>query len=172
MLALLSLVSEFLLLDCQFLTLRYPAKERTFSHTAAEDNSKFDSPWRREGPLPDLPHSRDSSRRKFEGAPERLPSVSETVDDWRSQRPSRLPEPEAPKRKGSGFTNGESSIADKEEVWTIGSKFKPSSTEEGPGSRFGSLRAKAETAHSAADEGDWRSTARPRPGTRGNISRE
>jgi len=148
-----------------------PPKERSFGHAGTEDSSKFDNPWRRDGPLPDLPHSKEPSRRKFDGAPERLPSVSENVNDWRSQRSQKLPEPEAPKRKGSGLLGGESSAADKEEVWSIGSKFKPSSTEEGQGSRFGSLRAaKVETTQSPADEGDWRSAARLKPSTRSNVS--
>jgi len=147
-----------------------PPKERPSNHTTSEDSSKFDNPWRREGPLPDLPHSRDSSRRKGEGAPERLPSVSDNVNDWRSQRSSKALEPEVPKRKGSGFLNTENASADKEDTWTIGSKFKPSSTEEGAGSRFGSLRGKSETTHSAADEGDWRSAPRTRPSARSNVS--
>ncbi|KAF5345668.1 hypothetical protein D9756_011574 [Leucocoprinus leucothites] len=138
-----------------------PPKERSFGHGSSEDNSKFDNPWRREGPLPDLPNAREPPRRKFEGTSERLPSVSDSVNDWRSQRAPKLPEPEIPKRQGSGFHNGESA-ADKEEVWAIGSKFKPSSTEEGPGSRFSSLRVK-ESAPSVADEGDWRSRTRPSP---------
>ncbi|KXN84556.1 putative RNA-binding protein sce3 [Leucoagaricus sp. SymC.cos] len=145
-----------------------PPKERGFSHTSSEDNSKFDSPWRREGPLPDLPHARDPTRRKFEGATEKTPSVSDAVNDWRSQRPSKLQEPEIPKRKGSGFFNEEPSTVDKEETWTMGSKFKPSA-DEGLGNRFGSLRAKPDAAPSPADEGDWRSSARPRP-TRSNVS--
>jgi translation initiation factor 4B len=147
-----------------------PAKERTFSHATPEDNSKFDNPWRREGPLPDLPQSRDAPRRKFEGAPERLPSLSETANDWRSQRPPKASEPEMPKRKGSGFLNTESSAADKEDVWVIGSKYKPSANEEGLGSKFGSARSKSEATPSAADEGDWRSSVRPRP-PRNNVSR-
>ncbi|KAJ3557950.1 hypothetical protein NP233_g11609 [Leucocoprinus birnbaumii] len=137
-----------------------PPKERSFGHGGAEDSSKFDNPWRREGPLPDLPNAREP-RRKFEGAPDKLSSASESVSDWRSQRAPKLPEPEVPRRKGSGFFNGESA-ADKDEVWTMGSKFKPSSTDEGPGSRFGSLRVKQESVPSAADEGDWR-RSRPSP---------
>lgn len=148
----------------------FSAKERSFGHPASEDSAKFDSPWRREGPLPDLPSTRDPTRRKFEGASERVAGASETVNDWRSSRPARFTEPEVPKRKGSGFLSGESS-ADKEEVWTIGSKFKPS-TEEAPGSRFGSLRVKPDVAPSPTGEGDWRSSARSRPAARSNVSRK
>jgi len=92
------------------------------------------------------------------------------VNDWRSQRSSKVSESEVPKRKGSGFLNPESSNADKEDTWTIGSKFKPSSTEEGLSSKFGGQRAKSETTHSAADEGDWRSAPRTRPPARSNVS--
>lgn len=136
-----------------------PPKERSFGHGPSEDNAKFDTPWRRDGPLPDLPNARDQSRRKYEGAPERLPSVSDSVNDWRSQRATKPPGSKIPERKGSGFLNGESP-ADKEEVWSVGSKFKLSSVEERPGVR---LRTKAETSSSPADEGDWRSRTRPSP---------
>ncbi|XP_006459198.1 hypothetical protein AGABI2DRAFT_65545, partial [Agaricus bisporus var. bisporus H97] len=146
-----------------------PPKERAFSHATSEDSAKFDNPWRRDGPLPDLPQSRDAPRRKFEGAQERLPSLSETADDWRSQRLSKPSEPEMPKRKGSSFVTTESSVADKEDVWVIGSKFKPSTNEEGPGSRFSSVRSKSEATQSVADEGDWRSAPRSKS-TRNNVS--
>jgi translation initiation factor 4B len=147
-----------------------PAKERTFGHATSEDSAKFDNPWRREGPLPDPPQSRDAPRRKFEGAPERLSSLSETANDWRSQRPLKTSEPDIPKRKGSGFPSAEGSATGKEDAWAIGSKFKPSANEDGPGSKFGSTRSKNEAASAAADDGDWRSAARSRP-TRTNVSR-
>ena len=135
------------------------AKERSFGHGPPEDNTKFDIPWRRDGPLPDLPNARDQLRRKYEGAPEKMPSASDSVNDWRSQRATKLPDAKMPERKGSGFSNGES-VADKEEVWSIGSKFKPSPTptEERPGAKF---RAKADTFSFLAEEGDWRSRTRP-----------
>jgi translation initiation factor 4B len=67
--------------------------------------------------------------------------------------------------------------ADKEEVWTIGSKFKPTlngSNEELP-SKFTSHRAKGDmgpTKESAFDEIDWRSTARTQKiSARSNVSR-
>ncbi|KAA1467401.1 hypothetical protein DENSPDRAFT_900762 [Dentipellis sp. KUC8613] len=135
------------------------------------DDAKFDSPWRRDGPLPDLP-GRDSSRRRFDGPPgERAPppvSVSDNASDWRSSRPSRaIPEPEPPRRKGSNFFGASDgpSAADKEETWSIGGKFKPSANgEDGPGSRFGSRRggdmAPPKDA-SPAGESDWRSGPRP-----------
>lgn len=158
------------------LFLFHPAKERLSSYNTSEDSSKFDNPWRRDGPLPDLPNSRDLPRRKGEGQgqgpPERLSNISDGVNDWRSQRSSKVLEPEVPKRKGSGFLNPESSNADKGDTWTIGSKFKPSSTEEGQGSKFGGPRAKPETTHSAADEGDWRGAPRTRPAARSNASRK
>ncbi|KAG6861251.1 hypothetical protein C0995_002373 [Termitomyces sp. Mi166 len=124
-----------------------------------EDDSKFDSPWRREGPLPDVP------RRRYDGPPsgdrERLPSVAEGVNDWRSSRPSRaaIPDDLPPTRRRSGFStpDGQPSPADQAETWVRGSKFTaaPSAPEE----RFGSLRGKGDMGppkESPADEADWR----------------
>ena len=68
-------------------------------------------------------------------------------------------------------------VADKEDVWTIGSKFKPStngSTEEAP-NRFGSTRVKGDMGppkEPLNDEGDWRSSARTKQPARTSISRE
>lgn len=147
-----------------------PPKERGGFGGGFEDDSKFDNPWRRDGPLPDLPNSRDSSRRRFDGPPpdRQLSSVSEGASDWRSTRPARQSE-EAPqfKRKGSGFLppDAQAGAADKDEVWTIGGKFKPAAPgpDETPGSRFGSLRGKGDMGPPKdTDEGDWRS-ARPKP---------
>ena len=68
--------------------------------------------------------------------------------------------------------------ADKEEVWTIGSKFKPAangSNEELP-NKFTSHRAKGDMGppkESAVDESDWRSTARTQKiSARSNVSRK
>jgi len=157
-----------------------PPKERSGFGGQADDNAKFDNPWRRDGPLPDLPASREQSRRRFEGpSSERQQSTtSDGPDDWRSSRPQRAPEPELPafKRKGSGFLNTENntSTADKEEAWTMGSKFKPStnvSAEEAP-SKFGSTRAKGDMGppkELPSDEGDWRSSSR-KPPARSSVS--
>ncbi|KAH9999198.1 hypothetical protein BJV74DRAFT_949882 [Russula compacta] len=114
-----------------------PPKER--AGFGGYDDPKFSGEWRRQGPLPDL-DSRDSSRRRYDGPPsDRQPpphSVSDTSSDWRSNRPSRAPPaPEseaAPRRKTSAFLSDGGGAADKEETWTIGSKFKPSE-DEGPG---------------------------------------
>ncbi|KAH7912305.1 hypothetical protein BJ138DRAFT_1148629 [Hygrophoropsis aurantiaca] len=131
-----------------------------------DDDTKFDGSWRREGPVSTLGNSRDGSRRRLDGPPpgERAPpSVSDEVSQWRSSKP-RIVEPEAPsfKRKTSGFSDGQSGIADKEDTWTLGSKFKP--TEDAP-SRFGSARGRHDSLQNkepiVSDEGDWRST-RPR----------
>jgi translation initiation factor 4B len=142
------------------------AKERSgFSGSHFEDESKFSGNWRRDGPPPNLQDARDSSRRRFDGPPgDRMPpppSVSDDVNDWRSSKPlAKIPEPEAPsyKRRGSGFSTPEGpSVADTEEKWALGSKFKPS---EDPPSRFGSLRGSHDSQHARdvpAEEGDWRS---------------
>ncbi|EAU85647.1 hypothetical protein CC1G_10919 [Coprinopsis cinerea okayama7 len=140
-----------------------PPKERSgFGGHGHEDDSKFDSPWRRDGPLPDLP---GQGRRRFDPqSAERAPSITDTVSDWRSSRP-RATEPDTGgfRRKGSG-NFGSESAADKEETWSIGSRFKPSTgpSEDG-GSRFGSMRSRGDfqPRESPADEGDWRSAARP-----------
>ncbi|KAF8326499.1 hypothetical protein F5887DRAFT_222096 [Amanita rubescens] len=144
-----------------------PPKERN-NIPAIEDGSKFEGPWRRDGPLPDIPE-RESSRRRFDGlsshdrttASDRTTSSDRTTasdhsSDWRSNR-VRAPEPEAPqsKRKGSGFSTAHTSTADKEEIWTIGSKFKPS--DDAQSTRTGNLRTTRET---SADEPDWRSAAK------------
>lgn len=123
---------------------------------AIEDSSKFEGPWRRDGPLPDIPE-RESSRRRFDtvSSHDRTAAVSDQSSDWRSNR-IRAPEPEAPpfKRKGSGFSTSQSGLADKEENWSIGSRFKPSDD-----SRTGNPR----TRETGADELDWRSAVRPGP---------
>jgi len=156
-----------------------PPKERPGFGGAGgvDDDSKFDSPWRRDGPLPDLQDSRDSRRRPSSGD-RNLPSVAEGASDWRSNRPSRAsvhePEPPSYKRKGSGFSTPEGQIgaADKEEVWSKGSKFVPSANAQSD-ERFGSLRGRGDMAppkdHSGED-GDWRSSARSRPGGPSGIS--
>ncbi|KAF8802416.1 hypothetical protein BYT27DRAFT_7196601 [Phlegmacium glaucopus] len=155
-----------------------PPKERSgFGGTTSEDSAKFDNPWRRDGPLPDLPHSRDTSRRRFDTSSNDRPlsTLSEGPEDWRSSRPPRVNESDAPpfKRKGSGTPETQVSPADKEEVWTIGSKFKPAPNglnEELP-SKFGSLRTKGDMGPPKDDESDWRSTARTqKTSARNNIS--
>lgn len=173
----------------------FTAKERG-GFGGAEDDAKFDNPWRRDGPLPDLPNSRDSSRRRFDGPrperEERLPSLAEGPSDWRSaSRPVRATEPEPSsggpvRRKGPGFPalDGQAGAADKEEAWTMGSKFKPApSVDEsanGGGSRFGSLRGRGDMGppgppkEPVVEESDWRSATRPprpTPATRNSTSR-
>ncbi|KAH6913230.1 hypothetical protein BKA70DRAFT_1369887 [Coprinopsis sp. MPI-PUGE-AT-0042] len=134
-----------------------PPKERSGFGGGGDDDGKFDNPWRRDGPLPDLPGR--EGRRRFDSTdrPERTPSVTDGVSDWRSSRPPRAAEPEPPRRK---FTSnfGNEGAADKEESWSKGSRFQPS--EEG-GSRFGGPRQRAEPPPSVADEGDWRGSSRP-----------
>ncbi|KZP27393.1 RNA-binding domain-containing protein, partial [Athelia psychrophila] len=152
-----------------------------------EDEAKFDNPWRRDGPLPDLPGAgdRDRPQRRFDGpgagAP---PSVTEGVDQWRSSRPARAPaspDSEPPRRKGTGFSTpeGQVGMADTEEKWSKGSKFTPSANEDNAGSKFGGgFKGRSEMAPprdppaSSAAEGeiDWRSSSRPRPVTRGSTS--
>ncbi|PBK75482.1 putative citrate synthase [Armillaria solidipes] len=135
-----------------------PPKER--SGFGGGDDGKFDNPWRRDGPLPDLP-SRDSSRRRFDGprSDDRLPSVSESPSDWRSNMPSRPAhsQDDGPvrRRKDPGF-EGSSGAADREDSWTMGSRFKAS---EDTGSRFGSARGRGDMGpprEPVGDDFDWR----------------
>ncbi|KIJ12009.1 hypothetical protein PAXINDRAFT_54322, partial [Paxillus involutus ATCC 200175] len=149
-----------------------PPKEKPgFGGPIVEDDTKFSGNWRRDGPLPSFGDSRESSRRRFEGPPgERAPpptSASDGVNDWRSSRPvAKLPEPEVPGRRrgpGPSTPEGQISAADKEEHWSMGSKFK-ASPEEPVHGKLGSVRGKIDSAHTrdGLDEGDWR--ARKAPG--------
>ncbi|KAJ3818985.1 hypothetical protein F5880DRAFT_1625805 [Lentinula raphanica] len=155
-----------------------PPKER--SSYGGMDDSKFENPWRRDGPLPDLSSSRDSSRRRFDGPrPEPLPSVSEGASDWRSSRPrAPVAEPETPtgsmRKKTMGFASESSGAADRDEVWAKGSKFRPHEEREPavPANRFGSARGRGDMGppkDPAPEESDWRSSSRPRP-VRDNTS--
>ncbi|KAG6853963.1 hypothetical protein C0991_012109 [Blastosporella zonata] len=122
-----------------------------------EDDSKFEGPWRRDGPLPD--QSRDFPRRRFDGPPpdrERLPSVAEGA--WRSTRvsgPDELPPP----RRRSGFStpDGQPSPADQAD-WARGSKFVPAAapSEERYGSIRGPRSDMGPPKEFSADEGSWR----------------
>ncbi|KAJ7039493.1 hypothetical protein C8F04DRAFT_1085469 [Mycena alexandri] len=156
-----------------------PPKERG-AFGGFEDDSKFDNPWRRDGPLPPSSDSRDSSRRRFDGPPagdRSLPSLSEGPSDWRSSRPARTTpldtDTSSYKRKPSGFSTPDgSSPADKEEVWAIGSKFKPAppvADDSGSGSRFGNIRGRSEMPPPKEEESDWRSS-RPKPVSRDSVS--
>lgn len=155
------------------------AKERAgLGGAIPEDDSKFAGSWRREGPLPSLGDSHESSRRRFDGQPgERPPppsSVSDEISDWRSSRPlSKVAEPEAPpaRRKGSGFSLTESQVgaADREENWTIGSRFKPSAPEESVHNKTGSIKGKHES-RDTPDEGDWRTRKAPSGTSREYLS--
>ncbi|KAJ7573873.1 hypothetical protein C8J56DRAFT_980681 [Mycena floridula] len=151
-----------------------PPKERP-GFGAGFDDGKFDNPWRREGPLADLPNSRDSSRRRFDGPPreERLPSLSEGPSDWRSNKP-RAPPPDAEgdgsgsiRRKAPGFVAESAGAADAADTWTMGSKFKasaPPQDEErsGKDGKFGSLRGRGDMGppKEIPEESDWRSSSR------------
>lgn len=158
------------------------AKERTGGGFGYGDDDKFSGNWRRDGPLPEAPGRDGGSRRRYDGLASEAnrESVSEGNENWRSNRPARtLPEADVPpvRRRGSGFSTpheGESSPADAEDKWTIGSKFKagPPAGEGQTGGRFGSTRGKGDMgpppAPSVADESDWR---RPKP-SRNSSSRE
>ncbi len=145
------------------------------------EDPKFSGEWRRQGPLPDL-GSRDSSRRRYDGAPSDRPSaLSDTSGDWRSNRPSRpstAPESEASRRKTSAFVGSDGAgAADREETWTIGGKFKPSE-DDGPGRKPGSYRGRGDMGppssvppESPADN-DWRSGPRPGFSSLSSTSRE
>ncbi|KAF9067201.1 hypothetical protein BDP27DRAFT_1329136 [Rhodocollybia butyracea] len=138
------------------------------------DDSKFDNPWRRDGPLPDVSSSRDSSHRRFDGPrPEPLPSVSEGASEWRSSRVRpAAPEPETPtgsmRKKTIGFGSENSGAADRDEMWAKGSKFKPTEEKDStPGSRFGS-KGRGDMGpprEPVLEESDWRSSSRSKPNT-------
>ncbi|KAJ7677329.1 hypothetical protein B0H17DRAFT_1079408 [Mycena rosella] len=162
-----------------------PPKERG-AFGGFEDDSKFDNPWRRDGPLPPSSDSRDSSRRRFDGpsssGDRALPSLSEGPSDWRSAgRPARAApldtDTSSYKRKTSGFTtpDGQPSPADRDEAWSIGSKFKPappSSDESGAG-KFGGIRGRSDIGppkETVVEESDWRSAARPKPVSGTSVS--
>ncbi|KAJ6549192.1 hypothetical protein B0H10DRAFT_2129119 [Mycena sp. CBHHK59/15] len=149
-----------------------PPKERS-GFGGFEDDSKFDNPWRRDGPLPPSSNSRDSSRRRFDGPPtgdRALPALSEGPSDWRSSRPARTAplETDGPsyKRKGSGFTTPEGQPSPRRPGRSLGHRqqIQARGTDDaGSGSKFGSMRGRTE-------EADWRS-ARPKPVSRGSVSR-
>lgn len=154
-----------------------PPKERS-AFAGGEDDAKFSGSWRREVPPPSSGGPRDSSRRRFEGpVGERMPpppSVSDEASDWRSSRPfTKVPEPDVlpSSRRGSGLSTpeGQPSPADRDEHWSMGSKFRPSLADEVPSGRFGSLRGKYESFQAkdgGPDEGDWRGgRARAQGGT-------
>lgn len=152
-----------------------PPKERIGGSGGFEDDAKFAGSWRREGPLPDLRDSRDSSRRRFEGERQQpAPSVSDSNNDWRStNRPPAIPRSSGdsdgrPLKRG-GFVGGESTSGADGDSWTIGSKFKPS--EDTPPSSSGGSRlggGYGSRPPAPVDEGDWR---RNRPiSSRGSTS--
>ncbi|KAG6333328.1 hypothetical protein ID866_5761 [Astraeus odoratus] len=143
-----------------------PPKERSgFGHM--EDDPKFSGSWRREAPLPTSGATHEPSRRRFDGpVGDRVPpppSASDEASDWRSARPvARNTEPDAQsvRRRGSGFSTpeGHLSAADKEEHWSIGSKFKPALPDEPSVGKFG-VRGRYESLHAkdgGSDEGEWR----------------
>ncbi|KAF9818808.1 hypothetical protein IEO21_02588 [Rhodonia placenta] len=147
-----------------------PPKERSGFGGGGFDDEKFAGPWRRDGPLPDLPSDRDGPRRRLDGPGTREPappSVSDTTSDWRSasrgpvrsSTASSLDSDPGAKRR-STFREGASTGADTEETWTIGAKFRPSAPAE-PAGRFGAGRGRGDMgpprdAQTPPDEGDWR----------------
>ncbi|KAI0714400.1 hypothetical protein C8T65DRAFT_148566 [Cerioporus squamosus] len=166
-----------------------PQKERSgFGGGGFDDDPKFAGNWRRDGPLPDAPSSRDGSRRRFEGGPGGArepppPSLSDNASDWRSSRaPARTSSQEYPeseggfRRRGPGPGPGPREPAplgpaDTEDVWQRGGKFRPSAPAESaerPGSRFGSARrSDMGPPPAVAEESDWR---RPRTTSRNSTS--
>lgn len=141
-----------------------PPKERSGGLGGFEDDSKFSGPWRRDGPLPDLRDSRDSSRRRFEGERQPPPSsLSDNNSDWRStSRPLQPPRTSSgdsdgrPQRR-SGFGGGDSTSGADGDNWTIGSRFKPSEDTPPPSGGGSKLSGGFGTRPPAPpDEGDWR----------------
>ncbi|KAF8899867.1 hypothetical protein CPB84DRAFT_1847436 [Gymnopilus junonius] len=144
--------------------------ERSGFGAPSEDSSKFDNPWRREGPLPDLPNlaillvvvsmpplaivSTQTFRTiLMTGVP---------IDRHEFRRTMHLHS----NAKDRGFSGSESQgVADKEETWTIGGKFKASTNsladEASPKPSFHKIKGDiGPPKESPADEGDWRSSAR------------
>ena len=158
------------------------AKDRLSSYDGVPgDETKFEAPWRREGSLSETRDVREP-RRRYEGLPhgDRALTLSDDIHDWRSTRPPRLPDAETSqtRKKVSGFFTSESQTgnSDKEDTWTIGSRFRPSSEEASlSGTKSGSLKGR--DLHQAGDpapnteEGDWRSSTRLKPSPRGSASR-
>jgi translation initiation factor 4B len=148
-----------------------------------DDDAKFANPWRRDGPLPDLPgRDGDRPRQRFEGG-ERTgppPSVSDNVDQWRSSKPSPritsrdLDGPPLERRRSGFQSTAEPGAADAEETWSRGSRFKPAEEPPAGASRFGGgagggfrrgdmgpPRERDAPPHSATDEPETWRTARP-----------
>jgi hypothetical protein len=142
-----------------------PAKERSHPN-AADEMIKFEGPWRREGPLPDIPEQ-EHSRRRFEGLSQDRSAISDASTDWRSNKPRTADEALPPTRKGSSFSTPplHSSSADKEEVWVIGSKFKPSDD-----IRPVASRPRHDPRDGGGGEPDWRNTTKSRAAGRSDGS--
>lgn len=97
----------------------------------------------------------------------------ELQGDWRSSRGPMPPPPEREREGRRGFGALESSgAADAEETWTKGAKFRPSPSGSDSGSvgrkfgsgfaeRGGSGTVSGTATPAVAEEGDWRSRARP-----------
>lgn len=166
---------------CPTYTVGSLAKERAgFGGSGGFDDEKFAGPWRRDGPLPDLP-SREGSRRQYDstagprGDREPLPpSVSDQTSDWRaaSRGPVRGPSPPRFTKRSSFREDAPPSRADADDTWVRGAKFQPSAPpSEGPGSRLGSVRGKGDMgppAPNPPEESDWR---RPHAISRNSTSR-
>ncbi|KAF7327587.1 Translation initiation factor 4B [Mycena kentingensis (nom. inval.)] len=161
-------------------TIRVSVAEPPKERAGFEDDSKFDNPWRRDGPVPAL-GSREPSRRRFDGPPpiDRFGSATEGPSDWRagSRPPARTTplDTEAPsfRRKNSGFTTPDvQSPADKDEVWVRGANFRaapPAEETNSGGNRFGSRGRSDMGPPPVVDEGDWRSS-RPKAVSRDGTS--
>jgi translation initiation factor 4B len=152
--------------------------QRGSSGGGLDDDSKFDNPWRRDGPLPE----REGPRRRAEGAErsERPTTVSDNADQWRSARPRAPIDSEPPpfRRKSSGFgpAEGVTGAADREDTWVMGSKFKASGAdspdETASGSKYGGVRRSEPSRDNPAvqEDSDWRksrpnSTSNPHTGS-------
>ena len=104
--------------------------------------------------------------------------------DWRNSRGPMPPPPEREREVRRGFGALESSgAADAEETWTKGSKFRPSPSGSDSGSvgrkfgsgfteRSGTGTGSGTATPAVAEEGDWRSRARPALSTQRQSSFE
>lgn len=152
------------------------AKERDrggFGGRDAPEDEKFSGDWRRTGPIVPLDsgprrgsgfRSRDKSdvgdvegsKRGSKFQPAQEYERAELNEDWRGSARGPLPPLERDREKKPGWNVESTGIADTEDVWTKGSKFRP-----GVSSETGSIGRKFTTGSvSPADETDWRIRSR------------
>lgn len=157
----------------------FSAKERErggFGGRDAPDDDKFAGNWRRDGPLPsydsgprrgsgfrgrDRPDTGDDEgpRRGAKFQPSQEFERPELNEDWRGAARGPLPPFERDRERRGGVGPENVGLADNEDVWSKGSKFRPASEAGSIGRKFATSSVSGTA--SLADEGDWRSRSRP-----------